>query len=118
MTAESRSAEEMLNSLDLKSEHSVLEVINRLEAAVFSWNERIREQGSGNSPVRTSWSAFIKDPMSELDKMEILLDRAQVLIQQLKTKHPNLPQTFLDATKIQYGKVSYSIFIIGHLTSY
>ncbi|PON68590.1 PRONE domain containing protein [Parasponia andersonii] len=104
LTAESRSAEEMLNSLNLKSEHSALDVINRLEAAIFSWTERIREQGSGNSPVRTSWSTLMRDPMSELDKTELLLDQAQVLIQQLKTRYPNLPQTFLDATKIQYGK--------------
>ena len=101
----------MLKSLNLKSEHSALDVINRLEAAVFSWNERIREQRSGDSPVRASWSTFIKDPMSELDRMELQLDRAEVLIQQLKTKYPNLPQTFLDATKIQYGKVSYILRI-------
>lgn len=106
MTAETNSAEEMLNSLNLKSEHNALEVINRLEAAVFSWKERITEQASGKSPARTSWS-FIKDPLSEIDKMESLLDQAEVLIQQLKTKYPNLPQTFLDVTKIQYGKVSF-----------
>ncbi|XP_062095715.1 rop guanine nucleotide exchange factor 14 [Humulus lupulus] len=121
LTAESRSAEEMLKSLNLKSEHSALDVINRLEAAVFSWNERIREQGSGDSPVRASWSTFIKDPMSELDRMELLLDRAEALIQQLKTKYPNLPQTFLDATKIQYGKdIGHSILeaysrVLGNL---
>lgn len=101
----------MVNSLNLKSEHNALEVINRLEAAVFSWKERITEQVSGKSPVRTSWS-FIKDPLSEIDKVESLLDRAEVLLQQLKTRYPNLPQTFLDVTKIQYGKVS---FITIHL---
>ncbi|XP_048430875.1 rop guanine nucleotide exchange factor 14 isoform X2 [Pyrus x bretschneideri] len=104
LTAETNSAEEMLNSLNLKSEHNALEVINRLEAAVFSWKERIAEQASSKSPARTSWS-FIKDPLSEIDKMESLLDQAEVLIQQLKTKYPNLPQTFLDVTKIQYGKI-------------
>lgn len=101
----SSSPEEMINSLNLKSEHSALEAVNKLEAAVFAWKERISEQASGKSPVRTSWS-FIKDPISELDKMELLLERAEALMQQLKTKYPNLPQTFIDATKIQYGKVS------------
>lgn len=120
LTAESSSAEEMLNSLNLKSEHNALEVINRLEAAVFSWKERIIEQESGRSPVRTSWS-FIKDPMSEIDKMESLLDRAEILLHQLKNRYPNLPQTFLDVTKIQYGKdVGHSILeaysrVLGNL---
>lgn len=94
----------MLQSLNLKSEHHALDCINRLEAAVFAWKEKIMEQESGKSPVRTSWS-FIKDPMSELDKTEALSDRAGILIQHLKNSYPNLPQTFLNATKIQYGKV-------------
>ncbi|XP_021812235.1 rop guanine nucleotide exchange factor 14 [Prunus avium] len=120
LTAETNSAEEMVNSLNLKSEHNALEVINRLEAAVFSWKERITEQVSGRSPVRTSWS-FIKDPLSEIDKTESLLDRAEVLLQQLKTRYPNLPQTFLDVTKVQYGKdVGHSILeaysrVLGNL---
>lgn len=109
LTAESSSSGEMINFLNLKSEHSALEAINKLEAAVFTWKERISEQASGKSPVRTSWS-FIKDPISELDKIEFLLERAEALIQQLKNRYPNLPQTFLDATKIQYGKdVGHSI---------
>ncbi|XP_030480741.1 rop guanine nucleotide exchange factor 14 [Cannabis sativa] len=121
LTAESKSAEEMLKSLNLKSEHNALEVINRLEAAVFSWNERIREQGSVDSPLRASWSTFIKDPMSEVDRMELLLDQAEFLIQQLKAKYPNLPQTFLDVTKIKYGKdIGHSILeaysrVLGNL---
>lgn len=114
LTAESSSGEDVLKSLNLRSEHSVLETINRLEAAIFSWKERIMEQVSGISPVRVSWS-FVKDPMSEVDKMELLLDRAETLLQLLKTRHPDLPQTFLDATKVQYGKVS---FILMHFTNY
>ncbi|XP_057477162.1 rop guanine nucleotide exchange factor 14-like isoform X2 [Actinidia eriantha] len=109
LSAESISAEEMIDSLNLKSEHSALETINRLEAAVLAWKDRIAEQSSGKSPVRTSWS-FIKDPISEMDKMEFLLDQAEDLARQLKTRYPNLAQTFLDVVKIQYGKdVGHSI---------
>ncbi|KAG8375255.1 hypothetical protein BUALT_Bualt10G0081500 [Buddleja alternifolia] len=103
LTADSISTEEMINCLNLKSEHSALEAINRLEAAIFTWKEKIAEQGSGKSPVRTSWS-FVKDPLSELDKIESLVNQAELLRQQLKIKYQNLPQTFLDVTKIQYGK--------------
>lgn len=98
---ESSSAEEMLNSLNLKSEHEALETVNRLEGAVLHWKGRIKEQAGGKSP--SSWS-FMKDPLIELDKMELLMKRAEALLQLLKLAYPNLPQTFLEVTKIQYGK--------------
>ncbi|KAK6137208.1 hypothetical protein DH2020_029045 [Rehmannia glutinosa] len=110
LSAESLSIEDMINCLNLRSENGALDAINRLEAAILAWKEKITEQGNGKSPVRTSWSSFIKDPLSELDKMESLVDRAELLLLQLKTKYPNLPQTFLDVTKIQYTKdVGHSI---------
>ncbi|KAM7261698.1 hypothetical protein ACFE04_020775 [Oxalis oulophora] len=104
LSYESISAEEMLNFLCLKSEHDALAAMNRLEAAMFAWNARITKQNSGKSPARTSWSPFTKDLLSEMDKIEIKLDRAKALRQRIKMRYPNLPQTFLDATKIQYGK--------------
>ncbi|KAK4364812.1 hypothetical protein RND71_016170 [Anisodus tanguticus] len=103
LNAETTSVEAMLNSLNIKSEHNALEAVNRLEAAVLAWKEKIEEHVCGKSPARTSWS-FIKDPISDLDKTEVLLSRAEALLQQLKIKYPNLPQTFLNVTKIQYGK--------------
>lgn len=105
LTAELTNARDIIDLLNLQSEHSALETINKLEAAILSWKDRIAEQSSGKSPVRTSWS-FMKDSLSEMDKMEILLNRAEALLQQLKIRYPNLPQTFLDVVKIQYGKVS------------
>jgi hypothetical protein len=45
--------------------------------------------------------------MSEMDKMELLLDQAEALLHRLKIRYPNLPHTFPNVTKIQYGKVSY-----------
>ena len=95
----------MISCLNLKSEHGALEAINRLEAAILVWKERVAEHGNGKSPIHTSWS-FAK---VELDKMESLTNRAELLLLQLKCKYPNLPQTFLDVTKIQYGKVCNTI---------
>ncbi|KAJ8539644.1 hypothetical protein K7X08_013896 [Anisodus acutangulus] len=108
LTAESTSAEEMFYSLNLKSENGALEVVNRLEGVILAWKERMTDQASGKSLVRRSWS-FVKDPTSEVDKLEVLLSQAEALLQQLKIKYPNLPQTFLNVTKIQYGTD------IGHL---
>jgi hypothetical protein len=52
--AESRSSDEILNSLNLKFEHCAVEVMNRLEAAIFTWKVKVIDHVSGNSPVRTS----------------------------------------------------------------
>ncbi|XP_058103765.1 rop guanine nucleotide exchange factor 14 isoform X2 [Magnolia sinica] len=109
LTLESSSVEKILHSLDLRTEHRILETANRLEAAVFAWKQRISNQVNGKSPARNSWS-FVKDSESELDKMEVWSERAEALLQLLKTRYPNLPQTFLDVTKVQYNKdVGHSI---------
>ncbi|XP_057744848.1 rop guanine nucleotide exchange factor 14-like [Arachis stenosperma] len=105
LTAESSSGEEMLKYLNLKTEHKALETVNKLEAAMFSWKERMRitQEDSGKSPLRTSWP-FMKDSMPSTEKVGMWLDRAQTLLKLLKSRYPNLPQTFLDAAKVQYGK--------------
>ncbi|KAL3498095.1 hypothetical protein ACH5RR_040827 [Cinchona calisaya] len=103
LAAESIPAGDMINSLNLESEHSALQAINKLEGAMFAWKEMIKDHVGEESPARSSWS-FGKDPVSELDKVEFLLNRAELLRQQLKTRYTNLPPTFLDAVKIQYGK--------------
>ncbi|CAN1139325.1 Rop guanine nucleotide exchange factor 14 [Linum perenne] len=104
LTTESATMEELIASVNLKSEHRVMEVVNKLEAAILGWKERIKASQAGKkSPMRTSWS-FAKDPISELDKVESLVDKAEAMVQNLKSRHPNLPQTFIDATKIHYGK--------------
>ncbi|KZV19782.1 rop guanine nucleotide exchange factor 14 [Dorcoceras hygrometricum] len=103
LSVDSISMEEMINQLNLKSEHLALEAANRLEAAIFAWKDKIIEHSRAKSPARTSWS-FVKDPLSELDKMESLLYKAEVLLQHIKLRFPNLPHTFLDVTKIQYSK--------------
>ncbi|PWA98936.1 RHO guanyl-nucleotide exchange factor 14 [Artemisia annua] len=109
----------MLNSLNIQSEHSALDTINRLEAAIYAWKESILIQSSTKSQARTSWS--LKDPSMVLEKIEFLINRAEVLLQQIRISYPNLPQTFLDVMKIQYGKdISHAILeaysrVLGNL---
>jgi len=102
ITTEYIPIEEIFVSLSLKTEHSVLETINRLEGAVFAWNQRILEEKSKRSPGRHSWN-FMKDSSSELDKMSACIERADTLVQLLKSRFPNLPPTFIDVLKVQYN---------------
>lgn len=99
----SSSASDTLKLLGLKSENSALDAINRLEAAMYAWKVKIGECESGKSPARTSSWSF-KDPVSEIDKIELLINRAEDLSREIKIRYPNLPQKFLDVMKIQYGK--------------
>ena len=115
LASETSSAAQMFDSLKLKSEHEALETINKLEAAALAWKEKIKEKITSNNsktPVRTSWS-FMKEPILEVDKTESLLLRLDALLYQLKMRYPCLPHTFLDATKVQYGKVSPVLIIIS-----
>uniref|UniRef100_M8BVN9 Rop guanine nucleotide exchange factor 1 n=1 Tax=Aegilops tauschii TaxID=37682 RepID=M8BVN9_AEGTA len=95
--------EEIFVSLSLKTEHSVLETMNRLEGALFAWNQRISEERSRRSPARHSWK-FMKDSSSELEKMSACIKRVETLIQLLKSRFPNLPPTFIDVVKVQYNE--------------
>jgi hypothetical protein len=97
--------EEIFISLSLKTEHSVLETMNRLEGALFTWNQRISEERSRRSPARHSWN-FMRDKSSEVEKMSACIDRVETLVQLLKSRFPNLPPTFIDVVKVQYNEVS------------
>ncbi|MQL70806.1 hypothetical protein Taro_003105 [Colocasia esculenta] len=103
ISSESFSVEEIFKSLDLKSEHKVLDIVNRLEGAVYAWKERLLDVGHRKSPLLGSW-AFARESDSRPDKIEVALQRAEILLQLLKIRFPNLPQTFLDVTKVQYNK--------------
>ncbi|KAH9617595.1 hypothetical protein KSS87_005852 [Heliosperma pusillum] len=104
IASETSSALDMVDSLKLRSEHDVLDTINKLEAASLVWNEIIKEHVSSNkTTIRSSWS-FVKETTSEADKIQSLLLRIDALLYQLKMRYPCLPHTFLNVTKVQFGQ--------------
>ncbi|XP_009143646.1 rop guanine nucleotide exchange factor 14 [Brassica rapa] len=98
LASESASVDEIFVSLRLRTEHSALETVNRLEAAIYAWKEKFTEQRSSGK-----WS-LVRDSLSEITRIEPLINKAERLNGQIKSKYSNLPHSFLDATKIQYGK--------------
>ena len=48
---------------------------------------------------------MVKDLVIDVDKRELLAERAESLLLCLKQRLPGLPQTTLDTSKIQYNKV-------------
>lgn len=117
ITSDQFSPEYLLACLDLSSEHQALEIANRVEASVYVWRRKINSKPISNtsrSTSRSSWE-IVKDLMVDVDKRELLAERAESLLHCMKLRFPGLPQTTLDMSKIQYNKVHFnpqSIFVL------
>lgn len=98
ITSEHFCPDVLLCSIDLSTDHSILEVKNRIEAALALWRKKILIKDSKRSS-KTSWGAFYND-----EKRELYAERAEIILILLKLKFPGLPQTVLDMSKIQYNK--------------
>ncbi|KAF8403004.1 hypothetical protein HHK36_011099 [Tetracentron sinense] len=106
ITSDQFSPECLLDCLDLCSEHHALEIANRVEASIYVWRRRTNSKPITNSNRSTSKSSWemVKELMVDADKWELLADRAESLLFCLKQRFPDLPQTTLDMSKIQYNK--------------
>ncbi|XP_021741505.1 rho guanine nucleotide exchange factor 8-like [Chenopodium quinoa] len=84
----------LLSSMDLTSEHKVLDLKNRIEASIVIWKRKMIQKDG-----KSSWSSAIS-----MEKRELFEERAETLLLILKHHFPGLPQSTLDISKIQYNK--------------
>ncbi|XP_061973751.1 rop guanine nucleotide exchange factor 5-like [Populus nigra] len=106
ITSDQFSAECLLDCLDLSSEHVALDIANRVESAIYVWRRRAHSRPPPNpnrSTTKSSWE-MVKDLIVDGDKRELLAERAESLLLSLKQWFPNLTQTTLDTSKIQFNK--------------
>ncbi|KAL6499278.1 Rop guanine nucleotide exchange factor 3 [Orobanche hederae] len=95
------SPDSLLDSLNISSEHEALELADKVEASMYTWRRKMCIAHS-----ISSWD-MVKDLVSDngrIDKNYILAERAQTLLFCLKQRYPELSQTTLDTSKIQYNK--------------
>ncbi|CAN5974820.1 unnamed protein product [Sphagnum jensenii] len=102
LSMENFSATQLLSTLDLSSEHSKLEIADRLETAIHVWQRKIQTKLS-NLASKSSW-VMMKDSIADENKQEQIANRAESLLRCLKQRFPGLTQTALDVNKIQYNK--------------
>ena len=105
-TADKFSPGNLLDCLNLASEHEALELADRVEASMYTWRRK-----ACLSHSKSSWN-MVKDLMSDIDRTDknhILAERAETLLFCLKQRYPELSQTSLDTCKIQYNQVSCAI---------
>ncbi|CAM6095104.1 unnamed protein product [Calypogeia fissa] len=105
------SAEQVLSYVDLSTEHSTVDIANRIETAILVWRQKIKNKAAPHilNPkdhkftAKASWG-MVKDLVGDVDKRELLADRAESLLMLLKQRFPGLPQSALDTNKIQYNR--------------
>lgn len=109
ITSDQFSPECLLDCLDLSSEHVAVEIANRVEASIHVWRARAhsRTPVNPNRPITKSSWEMVKDYMADVDKRELLADRAENILLCLKQRFPGLTQTTLDTSKIQFNKVPF-----------
>ncbi|KAM7482790.1 hypothetical protein LguiB_007373 [Lonicera macranthoides] len=105
ITADQFSPENLLECLDLSSEHNTLKVVNRVEGAVHVWKLKDRKKHTNNmKSKRSSWGGKVMGLVADGEKNHFLVQRAETLLHTLRLRFPSLPQTALDMNKIQYNK--------------
>ncbi|KAF8365125.1 hypothetical protein HHK36_032868 [Tetracentron sinense] len=100
-TTEEFSPDYLLDCLNITSEHEALEIADRVEASMYTWRRK-----ACMSHSKSSWD-LVKDLMADGDKSDknhILAGRADNLLFCLKQRYPELSQTTLDTSKIQYNR--------------
>lgn len=85
----------LLSTLDLSSEHKIVDFKNKIEASVVIWKRKMTAKDS-----KSSWGSGVS-----AEKRELLEDRAETVLLILKHRFPGLPQSDLDISKIEYNKV-------------
>lgn len=87
--------DEFLKSMDLSTEHKVLDLKNRIEASIVIWKRKMHHKDG-----KTSWGSAVS-----FEKREIFEERVESILFLLKQYFPGISQSALDVSKIQHNKV-------------
>ncbi|KAI3443780.1 hypothetical protein Pfo_000445 [Paulownia fortunei] len=85
---------QFLSTMDLSSEHKVLDLKNRIEASIVIWKRKMHHKDG-----KSTWGSAIS-----LEKRELFEERAETILLLLKQQFPGIPQSSLEISKIQFNK--------------
>ncbi|XP_058114036.1 rho guanine nucleotide exchange factor 8-like [Magnolia sinica] len=85
---------QFLSTLDLSTEHKILDVKNRIEASIVIWQRKMNSKDG-----KSSWGSAVS-----MEKRELFEERAETILVLLKQRFPGIPQSVLDISKIQENK--------------
>lgn len=95
ITVEYFDPDDFLSSVDLSTEHKVLDLKDRIEASIIIWTRKML-----GKDAKSPWGSAIG-----LEKRELFEERAETILLLIKQRFPGTPQSALDISKIQYNKV-------------
>lgn len=93
---------QFLSTMDMSTEHKVLDLKNRMEASIVIWKRKMT-----NKDNKSSWGSAVS-----IEKRELFEERAETILLMLKHQFPGLPQSSLDISKIQYNKVKTTLQLV------
>ncbi|KAJ1388774.1 PRONE domain [Sesbania bispinosa] len=85
--------DQFLATMDMSSEHKILDLKNRIEASIVIWKRKMVQKDS-----KSAWGSAVS-----LEKRELFEERAETILLLLKHRFPGLPQSSLDISKIQFN---------------
>ncbi|CAH2068024.1 unnamed protein product, partial [Thlaspi arvense] len=88
--------DQFLSTMDMSSEHKIVDLKNRIEASIVIWKRKMVQKDSKSS---APWASGVS-----LEKREVFEDRAETILLILKQRHPGISQSSLDISKIQFNK--------------
>ncbi|XP_050233747.1 rop guanine nucleotide exchange factor 12 [Mercurialis annua] len=94
ITVEFFDPDQFLSTMDLSSEHKILDLKNRIEASIVIWKRKMNQKDG-----KSAWGSAVS-----LEKRELFEERAETILLILKQKFPGIPQSALDISKIQYNE--------------
>ncbi|XP_059458191.1 rop guanine nucleotide exchange factor 12-like [Corylus avellana] len=94
ITVEFFDPDQFLSTMDLSSEHKILDLKNRIEASIVIWKRKMNQKDG-----KSAWGSAVS-----LEKRELFEERAETILLILKHRFPGIPQSSLDISKIQYNR--------------
>ncbi|KAI4380698.1 hypothetical protein MLD38_006861 [Melastoma candidum] len=88
--------EDFLSSMDLSTEHKVLDLKDRIEASIMIWRRKMHGKDTKSS---SPWGLAVS-----MERRELFEERAETILLLIKQRFPGAPQSALDISKIQYNK--------------
>ncbi|XP_061367535.1 rop guanine nucleotide exchange factor 12-like [Gastrolobium bilobum] len=86
--------DQFLATMDLSSEHKILDLKNRIEASIVIWKRKMNQKDS-----KSAWGSAVS-----IEKRELFEERAETILLLLKHRFPGIPQSSLDISKIQFNR--------------
>ncbi|XVE98158.1 hypothetical protein REPUB_Repub03eG0081300 [Reevesia pubescens] len=94
ITVEYFDSSQFLSTMDLSTEHKVLDLKNRIEASIVIWKRKMNQKDA-----RSSWGSGVS-----IEKRELFEERAETILLLLKQRFPGIPQSSLEISKIQENR--------------